>query len=67
MQYLTKDNKAYLRIMARTFDSDTMTYLNRILDSHRKKNAELYDRAKQAAEAGDKFSLMRITEKQGRP
>lgn len=67
MAYLTKDNKAYLRIMARTFDSDTMTYLNRILDAHRKKNAAIYDKARQADKAGEKFSLMRITEKQGRP
>lgn len=57
MQYLTEDNKAYLRIMAKTFDSDPMTYLNRILDSHRKKNAPLYDKAKKAEEQGGKFTL----------
>lgn len=57
MQYLTEENKAYLKTMARTFDREPLDYLNSIITAHREKNTAIYDKARKAQETGDKLSF----------
>ncbi len=59
MEYLTDDNKKYLKIMAQTFDKSPLQFLNGIIEAHKKKNRAIYDKAEQATATGGKFSLIK--------
>ena len=59
MQYISRENADYLRIMARSFDETPLQFIDKIITAHRKKNGAIYDKAKAQAAAGGKFSLMK--------
>ena len=60
MQYISQENRDYLRIMAKSFDETELQLLDKIITAHRKKNGAIYDRAKRQTAAGGKLSLMKL-------
>lgn len=61
MEQLTKENQEYIKTMSRLFEKEPAALLNNIIESHRKKNAEIYERARAAGEeASGNISIYKV-------